>query len=199
MIGFAALLAYMSQCEKVNHAYTVSLSLVFLKVPKTLWEDSRNVSDQGGTRQAAVQNLNVLFWSCELRLEHANNGPQLYVTALLCLCVFEWLSVFDAAHPEAVPFHDIEHADWQVAKGENKEDHHQHACGLAPGSDLFDLSTNSTGPDPHGLAQRWAGSRALHGPPVPLQHWCASRNLLMKYVHTSGTIRAARMIICSLF
>ncbi len=36
MMGFAALLAYMSQCEKVNHAYTVSLSLVFLKVPKTL-------------------------------------------------------------------------------------------------------------------------------------------------------------------
>lgn len=36
MIGFAALLAYISQCEKVNHAYTVSLSFVFLKVPKTL-------------------------------------------------------------------------------------------------------------------------------------------------------------------
>lgn len=36
MIGFAALLAYMSQCEKVNHAYTVSLSFVFLNVPNTL-------------------------------------------------------------------------------------------------------------------------------------------------------------------
>lgn len=37
MMGFAALLAYMSQCERVNHAYTVSLSFVFLKAPKTLW------------------------------------------------------------------------------------------------------------------------------------------------------------------
>lgn len=44
MMGFAALLAYMSQCEKVNHAYTVSLSLVFLKVPKTLQEKHDKVS-----------------------------------------------------------------------------------------------------------------------------------------------------------
>lgn len=42
MMGLAALLAYMSQCEKVNHAYTVSLSFVFLNVPKTLQIKTRH-------------------------------------------------------------------------------------------------------------------------------------------------------------
>lgn len=46
MMGFAALLAYISQCEKVNQAYTVSLSFVFLNVPKTL-QASRTVSSDG--------------------------------------------------------------------------------------------------------------------------------------------------------
>lgn len=46
MMGFAALLAYMSQWEKVNHAYTVSLSFVFLKVPKTLQVKQDMVPDK---------------------------------------------------------------------------------------------------------------------------------------------------------
>lgn len=36
MMGLAALLAYISQWEKVNQAYTVSLSLPCLKLPNTL-------------------------------------------------------------------------------------------------------------------------------------------------------------------
>lgn len=35
-MGLAALLAYISQWEKVNQAYTVSLSFPFLKLPNTL-------------------------------------------------------------------------------------------------------------------------------------------------------------------
>lgn len=56
MMGFAALLAYMSQWEKVNHAYTVSLSFVFLKVPKTLrvkWKEDK----QGGLIMKAEMHL----------------------------------------------------------------------------------------------------------------------------------------------
>lgn len=36
MMGLAALLAYISQWEKVNQAYTVSRLFVFLKAPNTL-------------------------------------------------------------------------------------------------------------------------------------------------------------------
>lgn len=36
MMGLAALLAYISQWEKVNQAYTVSLSFPCLKLPNTL-------------------------------------------------------------------------------------------------------------------------------------------------------------------
>lgn len=102
------------------------------------------------------------------------------------ISLFEQGSILEAAELGRLPFHDIEDADWQVAQGKNKEDHHQHASCLTPGSDLFDLSTNSAGSDPHGLSLPRSGSWALHGPPLPLQHWCASRNLLIKYVHASG-------------
>lgn len=35
-MGFAALFAYISQCEMVNQAYTVSLLFVYSNVPNTL-------------------------------------------------------------------------------------------------------------------------------------------------------------------
>lgn len=54
MMGFAALLAYISQWEKVNQAYTVSLSLVFLNVPKTLR------AEQKTDGQAAVKASEIL-------------------------------------------------------------------------------------------------------------------------------------------
>lgn len=81
-----------------------------------------------------------------------------------------------------LPFHDIEHTDWQVAQGENKEHHHQHASCLPPGSDLFDLSTNRAGSNPHRLSRSWSWSWAFDRLPLPLQHWCASRNLLNEYI-----------------
>lgn len=76
-----------------------------------------------------------------------------------------------------LPFHDIQHADWQVAQCENKKHHHQHASRLASGSDLFDLSTDRARPDSDGFSPAWSWSWALYGPPLPLQHWGASRNL----------------------
>lgn len=51
-----------------------------------------------------------------------------------------------------LPFHDIQHADWQVAQCENKKHHHQHASRLASGSDLFDLSTDRARPDSDGFS-----------------------------------------------
>lgn len=59
MIGFAALLAYMSQCEKVNHAYTVSLSFVFLNVPNTLEAkyDMVNLSQTSRVKKERVHGL----------------------------------------------------------------------------------------------------------------------------------------------
>lgn len=83
---------------------------------------------------------------------------------------------------ESLPFHDIEHADWQIAQGKDKENHHQHTGGLPPSSDLFDLSANCVRLDPHGLRLPCSLSRALDGPPLPLQHRCASRYLVVKYV-----------------
>lgn len=81
-----------------------------------------------------------------------------------------------------LPFHDIEHADWQVAQGKDKENHHQHTGGLTPSSDLFDLGANCARPDPHRLRQPCSLSRALDRPPLPLQHRCVSRYLVVKYV-----------------
>lgn len=64
MIGFAALLAYISQCEKVNHAYTVSLSFVFLNVPKTLqvkydmvWISFYSIYSKSNTLLNIIDNL----------------------------------------------------------------------------------------------------------------------------------------------
>lgn len=79
-----------------------------------------------------------------------------------------------------LPFHEIEGADGQITECKHKEHHHQHASRLAPGFDLFDLGANRTGSNPRGLCQGWTPNRALHGPPLPLHHWCVSRYLLGK-------------------
>lgn len=71
---------------------------------------------------------------------------------------------------ERLPFHDIEHADWQVAQGEDKENHHQHPGRLTPSSDLFDLSAGGARPGPRWLSQTRSLRGALHRSPLPLQH-----------------------------
>lgn len=75
MMGFAALLAYMSQCEKVNHAYTVSLSSVFLKVPKTL-QVKCNVSVQD-TFVISVMRYYIAHYSNSALLKKRSNNSVL--------------------------------------------------------------------------------------------------------------------------
>lgn len=167
MIGFAALLAYMSQCEKVNHAYTVSLSFVFLNVPKTL------------EVKKWYHFIHSFLFACILitNLSGGKTIQNMAYSKLYCRSGMQ-----QSFLERLLPFHDIEHTDWQVAQGENKEHHHQHASCLPPGSDLFDLSTNRAGSNPHRLPRSWSWSWAFDRLPLPLQHWCASRNLLNEYI-----------------
>lgn len=181
MIGFAALLAYMSQWEKVNHAYTVSLSFVFLKVPKTLEVNYNPLSIN-----ELFNSLNSIIWK-PFTLTSMPLWAK-YKTDKVKNAMYELLE----AAGRLLPFHDIEHANWQVAQGKNKENHHQHAGRLASSSDLFDLSANCARSNPHGLPEPCVRSRALDGPPLPLQHRSASRNLLIERGHTSDTARGPK-------
>lgn len=100
-------------------------------------------------------------------------------------CLWLWRIPKASQLERWLPLHDIQHADWHVAQGENKEHHHQHASCLASGSDLFDLSTNCAGSHPHRLSWPRGRSGALNGLPFPLQHWCASRDLLITQARIS--------------
>ena len=83
---------------------------------------------------------------------------------------------------EPLPLHHVEHTDWQVAEGKDKQHHNQHASRFPPGSDLLDLSAHGDASHPHRLAWRRGLAAALERVPLPLHHRRAAWNLVLGFI-----------------